>query len=199
MAVQIESSRAALLVCHLQGDIIENEDTFGGIFGPESQRREVVAHADRLLVGARSSGLLPVLVRIAFREDGSNLQANLPLLQMASDLHALIDGTAGTTFVAQVPPQPGDIVVTHHRLSPFSGTDLDTILRNRSVETLVLCGVATNIVVQATAFAAADLGYRLILAEDTCSAATPEWHEAAVETLRLLAEVSSVDEVLDAL
>jgi nicotinamidase-related amidase len=188
MTVDIDKEKSAVLVCHLQRDVIENEKTLGGVFGPEAAARKVVAQAGRLLDGAR-----------AWRADRSNLLTNLPLLRMAAGLGALIDGEPGAEFVDDLSRADGDIVLTHHRTSPFLGTDLHTILQGHGVDTVVLCGVATNVIVQATAFAAADLGYRVVLPEDACSAGTPAAHAAAMETLGLLADITQTDDVLDAL
>jgi nicotinamidase-related amidase len=199
MTVDIDKEKSAVLVCHLQRDVIENEKTLGGVFGPEAAARKVVAQAGRLLDGARAAGAPRVLVRIAWRADRSNLLTNLPLLRMAAGLGALIDGEPGAEFVDDLSRADGDIVLTHHRTSPFLGTDLHTILQGHGVDTVVLCGVATNVIVQATAFAAADLGYRVVLPEDACSAGTPAAHAAAMETLGLLADITQTDDVLDAL
>jgi nicotinamidase-related amidase len=199
MAIEVDKARTAVLVCHLQRDVIENEQTLGGIFGPEARSRKVVEQAGRLLDAARSSGMPRVLVRVAWRADRSNLLANLPLLRMSAGMGALIDGEPGAELVDELPRADGDIVLTHHRTSPFSGSDLHTILQNAGVDTLVLSGVATNVAIQTTAFAAADLGYRVLLVADACSAATPAAHDAALETLGLFTDITSMDDVLDAL
>jgi nicotinamidase-related amidase len=199
MAVELDKERTAVLVCHLQRDVIENEKTLGAVFGPEAAARKVVAQAGRLLDGARSAGAPCVLIRIAWRADRSNLLANLPLLRMAAGLDALIEGNPGAEFVDDLPRRDSDIVLTHHRTSPFLGSDLHTILQARGVDTVVLCGVATNVIVQATAFAAADLGYRVVIVEDACAAGTPAAHTAAMETLGLLADLTHTDDVVSAL
>lgn len=199
MAVELDKEKTSVLVCHLQRDVIENEQTLGGVFGPEANARKVVGQAGRLLDGARSAGAPRVLVRVAWRADRSNLLANIPLLRMAEGMGALIDGEPGAEFVDDLARGDGDVVLTHHRLNPFLETDLNTILQARQVDTVVLAGVATNVIVQATAFGAADLGYRVVVAEDACSAGTPAAHTAAMETLGLLAEIVPTDAVLDAL
>ena len=57
-------------------------------------------------------------------------------------------------------------------------------------------GVATNASVEGTARVASDLGYRTVVVADACSAATPAAHAASLESLGLLAEITTTDELL---
>jgi isochorismate hydrolase len=77
--------------------------------------------------------------------------------------------------------------VVKHRVSPFVGTDLETLLRANGIDTLVLAGVHTSGVVLSTVCHAVDLNYRLVVVRDCC--ADPD----AEERLR------QIDESIDAL
>jgi nicotinamidase-related amidase len=59
-------------------------------------------------------------------------------------------------------PRPDEPVVVKRRVSAFSGSDLDVLLRAAGADTLVLAGIATSGVVLSTLRQAADLDYRLI-------------------------------------
>ncbi|MER6385410.1 isochorismatase family protein [Streptomyces sp. NPDC001250] len=74
----------------------------------------------------------------------------------------------------------GDIEVVKRTLGAFQGTGLDERLRERGVSTLVFGGIATNLGVESTARAAADLGYDLVFVEDAMAAFTAAEHEASV-------------------
>lgn len=76
--------------------------------------------------------------------------------------------------------QEGDTVVCKHTVGAFQDTGLHERLRELGVDTLVMAGVATNLGVESTARAAADLGYRLVFAEDAMSGLTAAEHRAAV-------------------
>lgn len=197
--MKLNPAETAVLVCHLQKDIIENEQALGAILAAEVTRRNVVGAANRLLEAADASAALPALVRVAWRADRSNMLVNLPLTQGIAEMNALIDGLPGADFVADLARVPSELVVTHHNPNPFRGNDLQEILKLRGVETLVVCGVATNMAVTSTAFAAVDLGYRVIIAEDACSAQSQETHRFALETLGMLGEIADVDDVTAAL
>ena len=77
--------------------------------------------------------------------------------------------TPETEIHSAVTPQSGDIVVTKSRVGPFSTTDLDAILKAKSIETLVLMGIRTSGVVLSTVRWAADIDYRLIVLSDCCA------------------------------
>ena len=88
--------------------------------------------------------------------------------------------------------------MTHHRVGGFHDSDLDDVLRGAGVETVAFLGVATNASVEGTARAASDLGYRVLVISDACSAATPEAHAASLESLGLLAEITTTDDLIAA-
>lgn len=197
--MKLNSAETAVLICHLQNDIIENQQALGAILAPEATRRNVVGAANRLLKAADAGDALPVLVRVAWRADRSNMLMNMPLAQGVAAMNALIDGLPGADFVADLARVPREVVVTHHNPNPFRGNDLHEILQRREIKTLVVCGVATNMAVLSTAFAAVDLGYRVIVVEEACSAQSEQTHLFAVETLGMLGEVADIDNVLAAL
>jgi nicotinamidase-related amidase len=72
-------------------------------------------------------------------------------------------------------------VVTKRRVSAFTGSDLEVLLRGLGAGTLVLTGIATSGVVLSTLRQAADLDYRLIVLEDACLDADPEVHQVLTQ------------------
>ncbi len=82
----------------------------------------------------------------------------------------------------------------------FFGTDLDLQLRRRKLETLVLCGIATNYGVESTARFAYEYGYQQIFAEDAMTSMSVEMHNASVNyALRMMGRVRSTGQILRAL
>jgi nicotinamidase-related amidase len=75
-----------------------------------------------------------------------------------------------------IPPTGSDIVVTKRRVSAFSGSDLDVILRAQNVRHLVLAGIATSGVVLSTIREAADKDFELTVLSDLCADTDPEVH-----------------------
>ena len=82
-------------------------------------------------------------------------------------------------------------------MSAFHSSGFERLLRSWGVEQLVLTGVSTNSCVEGTARDAADRGYRCLIVEDGCGAASQRLHDAACENFRrLLGRVDSCDAVL---
>lgn len=119
---------------------------------------EVLSTAEELAAAFRSAGATVVLVRVerpgvAEQPPGSGLVAGLA--------------------------RDGDVGIVKRTIGAFQGTDLDAVLRERGVTTLVLGGIATNLGVESTARAAGDLGYDLVFVEDAMSAFTAAEHDAS--------------------
>ncbi|MBL7258842.1 cysteine hydrolase family protein [Paractinoplanes lichenicola] len=92
-----------------------------------------------------------------------------------------------------VAPRPGDIVVVKRRVSAFTGSDLDVVLRAQGVRELVLTGIATSGVVLSTLREAADRDFELTVLADGCLDNDPEVHRVLVEKVfPMQAEVTSI-------
>ncbi|WP_418055744.1 isochorismatase family protein [Priestia megaterium] len=76
--------------------------------------------------------------------------------------------------------QENDYIVTKRQWGAFFGTDLDLQLRRRGIDTIVLCGIATNIGVESTAREAFQYGYNQIFITDAMATFTKEEHEATL-------------------
>jgi biuret amidohydrolase len=100
---------------------------------------------------------------------------------------------------AEIGVDPADLVLPrHHGLGPMAGTELDPILRNLGVRTIVPVGVSVNEALLGTCISAADLGYRIVLPTDAIAGVPEEYADAVVgNTLALLANLATVDQVID--
>ncbi len=72
------------------------------------------------------------------------------------------------------------IEIIKRQWGAFYGTDLELQIRRRGIDTIVLCGISTNIGVESTARNAWELGFNLVIAEDACSAASAEQHNNSI-------------------
>ena len=197
--MELDPRRTAFIAVHYQNDVITQEGAFGAFFAEQATAAGVVPTTKTLQEAARAAGSRVVFTRVAFQPGYGDLVGNFPLLAMVGQQGCLVDGTSAAAIVDELSPQDGDIVVTHQRVSGFVGSELDTVLRGRGVDTVVITGVATNMSVESTARSAGDLGYRTIVVSDACSAAAPEVHEASLASLGMLGEVITAADVLAAL
>jgi len=194
--VTINAARTAVLALHLQRDIVAADGALADFFYPEVERTAVLPAIGRVLSSARKVGAKVIYARVAYLAGYSDLIANSPLTEMVRARECMIDGTPGAEIVNQLAPRSTDVVLCQKRVSAFQSTQLDLLLRSAGIDILVLCGVATNVSVESTARTASDLGYRTIVVDDACSAASAAAHGAALESLGLLAEVITVDGLL---
>jgi nicotinamidase-related amidase len=160
-------------------------------------QEEFVDRASRVLRVARNAGMLVVLVQVGFRPglpEVSERNKLLGAIKASPEHQKLFQGPAGAIHPA-VGPEPSDIVITKHRVSAFTGTDLDMILRAREIETVVLFGIATSGVVLSTLLHASDSDYKLAVVADCCADMDAELHGALITRLfPKRAEVLNADE-----
>jgi nicotinamidase-related amidase len=100
--------------------------------------------------------------------------------------------------VPEAGPEPSDVVLTRwHGIGPMGGTDLDAILRNLGVSTIVAVGVSLNIAIPNLVMDAVNKGYRVVLPRDAVAGDPAEDGTAVIDnSLSLLATVTSTDELL---
>ncbi|MBK5104883.1 MAG: cysteine hydrolase [Burkholderiales bacterium] len=95
-----------------------------------------------------------------------------------------VEGAPVTEVVSPLAPRPGEFTVFKHRYSPFDNTDLELLLRNLRIDTLVIGGVNTNNCVLCSCFEAFNRDYRVVLMQDVCASMNgPEYHLAALKVI----------------
>lgn len=197
--MELNKSTTALVACHWENDVVGADGAFAPFFRAEVERRGVIDVAKRLVDGAHQAGVPVVFTRVAFQAGHSDLVTNIPLLGVVAQQGSLLDGTQATEIIDELKPEADDWIVTNPKVSGFASSDLDQRLRAAGIDTVVLFGVASNLSVESTGRAAGDLGYRVVIAEDACAAASQEAHDATVASFGLLGEVASADDILAAL
>lgn len=191
--------------CLLVFDLLE-----GHVRKDEATRRRfapVIANAARLLEAARSAGAMVAFAHADHRADRATSARTLrdtdnrlrPIdpADPASHLPLLTGGTAHTRIVSELEPVASDFLVPKHRWSAFQGTYLELALRTRGVDTIILCGGSTDVGVASTAFAARDLGYNLVIAEDACTSPEQDNHDQLMRRMfPRMARVRSTERVV---
>lgn len=159
------AGRSALLVMDVQRGIVER-------FGETPHVLERLSDA---IAAARSAAIPVIYVVVRFRPGYPEISARNRSFAAIRDAGTRMEETDPATEIhPAVAPQTGDIVVTKRRVSAFSGSDLDVVLRAQEITHLVLTGIATSGVVLSTLRAAADLDYRPSVLSDCCADADDE-------------------------
>jgi biuret amidohydrolase len=195
----IEPGRTAIVAVDFQNDVVGPDGAFAPMFRAEVERANAIPVVAGLLDGARTAGVKVVYSRATFQPGYPELVPNIPLFANVAQQGCLVDGTAGAAIIDAVAPQGGDVVLTHHRVSCFHGTELDVVLRGAGIDTVVLAGVATNLAVESSARAGADLGYRVLVVSDACSTTSQTAHDASLASLAMFAEIVPARDLLAAL
>jgi nicotinamidase-related amidase len=99
--------------------------------------------------------------------------------------------------IPELAPSPGEPVLGNFIFSIFSNSNLENVLKERGVETLVLAGVATEMAILTSVLHGADLGYSLIVPSDASTSANPKAHDMVMNMMiPALALVTTTEDIL---
>jgi nicotinamidase-related amidase len=165
-------ARTALLVMDVQRGIVERYPEAGPL----------LERLGKVIDAARAAEIPVIYVTVRFREGYPEVSPNNRTFSAAAQRGGSFSETSAATEIhPNVAPREGEIVVTKRRVSAFTGSDLDVVLRAQGIETLVLTGIATSGVVLSTTRQAADLDFRIIILSDCVADADPEVHRVLTE------------------
>lgn len=198
---KIDPARTALVIVDMVNDFVHPE----GKTAVRAGRKVEHAHAAipnqrRLLDGARRAGVPVIHVQHTTLPDhasdsGAWLDARSRATFSVTDI--CLDGTWGQAIIDELLPVPGETSVKKYRYSGFAGTNLDLILRSMGRESIVCCGVSTNVCVEATAREGFSLDYYVVLPSDACASWDMDLHASALATAgHRYATVCTSDEIL---
>jgi nicotinamidase-related amidase len=170
----LDPARTAVLSMDMQSAIVSiyvgDQDAF-------------TSRAAEVLRRCRKRGVTVIHIQVGFRPglpEVSSRNALFVAVKNSPERQQLFQGEAGKIHPA-LGPEGDDIVITKHRISAFTGTDLDMILRAKEIDTLVMFGIATSGVVLSTLLDAVDADYRVIVIADCCADQDAEVHSTLLE------------------
>jgi nicotinamidase-related amidase len=194
----LDPARCAVVTSECQNGVIGSESVLPEL--AESAAQNVIPNGSRVCAAARAASV-PVLHCVAGRrpdDRGSNRNARLfgALLR----LPRMELGGSAAEVVAEFAVADSDFVLSRiHGLNPMAGTDLDPILRNLGVSTIVVIGVSVNVAVTNLVMDAVNLGYQVALGRDAVAGIPPSYAELVIDhTLSLLATVVRTADVVTA-
>jgi nicotinamidase-related amidase len=193
--------KVALLISECQRGILDLSLTSLPPLAEQAVAREILPRIARLAAVFRGAGLPVVHVHIAHRADFGGAAITSPLMGMSRRAGKMVEGTADVEPMPGVEPTGADFVSSRRSgLAMWYGTDLDSLLRNEHVETLVMTGVSTNLALFGGSLGAVDRGYQVVVAEDCTAGGSPETHEFMItNALPLLGAMSDGESVARAL
>ena len=195
----VAPDRSAVLTMEIQRGVIGDLSTFPQL-AEAAARVGVVDHTARLLTAARAVAVPVVHCTAEFRADRAGTTVNCQLVAAAlRNADHLLQGTPAVELIPELGVEPSDLVSPRlHGVSPFTGTSLDTWLRNLGVRTVIATGVSVNLGVLGLAIEAVNLGYTVVVPRETVAGLPQEYAEAILaNTLPLIATVTTVEDILD--
>lgn len=156
----------------------------------------LIQNLQRIIENARRRGIPVIFVVLGFRKDFPEISPiNKSFSAMKANPAMLFDSEESFRIHSSVTPLPGEMIITKKRVSAFTGSDLEVVLRSMEIKHLILTGIATGGVVLSTLREAADKDYALTVIADCCADRDDEVHR--VLTTKIYprqAEVQTTDE-----
>ena len=213
-AVEIDLARSALIVVDMQNDFCHPEGWFAQKGLGTKAARKPIPVLQALLPAWRKHGGAVVWLNWGIRADRLNLS---PTVQFKGKRSAdgvgyaerspidhgpsLVQGSWGAQVIDELAVEPGDITVHKHRLSGFWDNELDSVLRQQGLGTLLFAGINTDRCVFSTLQDANFLGYDCVLLKDACGTPSPAYVTRGIHFIvqQLHGFVATAESLLDSL
>lgn len=188
----IDIRKTALLIIDMQRDFLE-PGGFGAALGNDVTRLQAaVGPCREVLDAARRSGMLVIHTREGHRADLSDapplkVERGDPALRIGAlgpMGRILVRGEPGHDIIPELYPVAGEPVIDKPGKGAFYQTDLELMLHNRAIDTLLVGGVTTEVCVNTTVREANDRGFRCVVISDCCASYFPEFHVAGLAMIK---------------
>jgi nicotinamidase-related amidase len=190
--LEFDPATTALLIIDMQRDFVL-PGGFGEALGNDvKQLQATIAPTKAILEGARRAGMLVIHTREGHRPDLSDCppaklvrgRAKTRIGDPGPMGRILVRGEVGHDIVPELYPIAGEVVIDKPGKGAFFATDLELILRDRGIKTLIVCGVTTEVCVNTTVREANDRGYECVVLSDCVGSYFPEFQIAALAMIK---------------
>jgi nicotinamidase-related amidase len=201
----VRPDHTAIVTMELQKGIVGNDSLLPAL--PVAVREAgMLDVAGRVCRSAREHGVRVVHATMEERHDGAGQAVNCKIFAIGAKRRAQAGhgptdvGEPGVALVDELGVEPSDIKVPRmHGMTPFTGTELDAVIRNLGIRTIVLMGVSLNLGITGAALSALDLGYQVIVVRDAVVGLPKEYADLVIaNTLSMIATVVTADELIAA-
>jgi ureidoacrylate peracid hydrolase len=192
--------KPALIVIDMQNGFCDAEGFMNKIGLDYTTSAAAAGPIKSLLEASREAGIPVFFTRYALNADYSDAGLLIDLFPAIKDAGGMIRDTWDADVIDALQPLPGEVVIDKTRYSAFYDTDLEARLRALGVDTLIVCGVTTNICVESTVRDAFFRDIRVVVPSDGTAAVTQELHEGALRDFEYgFGQVVTVAELVTAL
>lgn len=195
----VADRKCAVIVVDVQNDFCDPKGPFGQKGLDLTMIDRVLPRIENLVDAAHDAGV-PVIYIKNTEDDSTDCEAwnARPDGSVDSPNEGVTRRGSWGAEIFKLEPCEKDIIIEKHRFNAFHNTRLETALKSFGIQTVVVCGFATNVCVYATSSAAVMYGYHVVVAEDAVGAWIEPLHQAALENLRLfIGKVVSSEEIIE--
>lgn len=201
----VRPEHTTIITMELQKGIVGDEGILPAL--PIAVREAgMLAVVGRVCAEARSKGVRIVHQTMRSRPDGLGQAINCKIFAVGAKRRAEVGheptdiGQPGAELVDEIDVQPTDIEVPRmHGMTPFTGTELDAVVRNLGTKTVVFMGVSLNLGIMGGALSALDHGYQVVIVRDAVIGVPKEYGEAVLaNSLSMIATIVTSEELLAA-
>jgi ureidoacrylate peracid hydrolase len=174
---------AALIVVDVQNDFVSPEGSAAKRGDDVGAAMAVIPNLKHLIEEGRRVGLTIIYIKTTHSE-WTDTPSWIYRTSQKSGLNTCREGTWGAEFYEGISPLPSERIVIKHRYSAFINTDLNTVLKARGIQSVLVCGVATNVCVETTARDGYMYDYYVTLIDDCSAAYEAKLHLGTLENVR---------------
>lgn len=180
----LENANVAMIVVDMQNAFLSDEGsmTLGGM--DITELKKTVAPVVRLVDACHKADVPIIFTRYVLRADYKDAGLRSERRPEFKKINSLVTGTWDVELDSRMDAQPGDYILDKTRYSSFYNTSLEVILRGLEVDTLIVCGVTTEICVESTIRDAYFRDYRICVPEDAVAAMDVERHRGTLKTIQ---------------
>ena len=190
--IEFDPKSTALLIIDMQRDFVM-PGGFGEALGNDvTPLQATIAPTARVLEAARKRGMLVIHTREGHRPDLTDCPPTKMVRGRGKTRigdpgpmgRILVRGEVGHDIVPELYPRAGEPVIDKPGKGAFYATDLELILRDRGIKTLIVCGVTTEVCVNTTVREANDRGYECVVLSDCVGSYFPAFQKSALEMIK---------------
>ncbi len=200
MTVEMELTRerTALVVIDMQRAFLEDEGSLAKAGIDITGLKAALEPCQRLLASARRAGVPVIHTRYVYRPDYADggILVNYIMPQLR-EVDSLAAGTPDIEIVDELAPVDGETVIDKNRPSAFYATNIEPLLNGLGVDSLVVCGVTTNICVETTVRDASQRDYKVFVPKDATGELEQLRYDGALAGMAwVFAKIVDTDDVI---
>ena len=188
---ELDPASTALVIIDMQRDFLQ-PGGFGALLGNDvSLLTTVIEPLRAVLDAARAAGMMVIHTREGHRPDLSDCPPSkkargglqIGIGDVGPNGRILVRGEEGHGIIEELAPIEGEVVLDKPGKGAFFATDLEHLLRNAQITSLVVTGVTTEVCVHTTVREANDRGLECLVVADCCGSYFPEFHEVGLRMI----------------